>query len=838
MNIVGVTLFNSTGVTEVDRLEPLSLSWLDELDAEGSFSLTVTYEQGTNIEIGSIVKFAFGESSTDYVFAGIVSSIKVEKSGESTGGVAKTFIVNGTGVRAMLADAVVYNSGVSNLREYTSQTAGYIFRTLFLEAQARSALTGMSLSFSNTLDSYGDAFTESLTIDVQVGSTMLDLSREHGELAVDVYVSPDLEVSYYNVRGDDLTITANPIVLRVGSNVSELNLDTVGPVKNAILIGSGEQGTDYTTKTNGSSISSYGRKETFLSLASTSDAAQITLSSNKLFLNVAQPSDSVTIQLDLEGSLPYIDFNIGDYVWLADDTGTKTKYRVRAFTFAQDANGTVTIIPELGDVRADLDKRLARLLNRAERGKADAAGAVIGYTPGDLDLGGAPFDTGTIVSYDPITGDGVIDIGGVNFNFTNATGFGLNAGDEIVTTVIEGEHYGIGYTNSATFGSHELTNYIVPSSVAGLPRVPSIDLIRPAYHASNTFSTGQRTYMGSGADYVFYLSGATTLQQTNISAGTTTNYVFPSMTVDGSAYTNGTTAVASNSTTAIYFMTGGVITTVTYASEQIRCGGWDGTYYWFCVTNDTLNTTKAVKVHGTTGVHTVDDITATFPAHDYTYKVIRAGDGYCAIWAGNIITHTAGSTIGMWVYNGTSATIFSGIDATTSINHSCFNRGTSPFYIAAVGMRNSSLSMTDIEGGYMYWTYSSAGATGQPCTGFQKLNLATGTLTLYNNIFPVSLLASSNLSPYGAYIGAMGGGNVVIASSVRKDLLTGPSGSGQMQIFFLTDGTTTTMVQSDGPEGDDTADHAALCSADSTSGIGYVYYSLTSLQDYITGATV
>ena len=68
------------------------------------------------------------------------------------------------------------------------------------------------------------------------------------------------------MRGDDLTVTANPIVLRVGSNVSELNLDTVGPVKNAILIGSGEQGTDYTTKTNGSSISSYGRKETFLSL--------------------------------------------------------------------------------------------------------------------------------------------------------------------------------------------------------------------------------------------------------------------------------------------------------------------------------------------------------------------------------------------------------------------------------------------------------------------------------------------------------------------------------------------------------------------------------------------
>lgn len=817
MNIVGVTLFNSTGVTEVDRLEPLSLSWLDELDAEGSFSLTVTYEQGTNIEIGSIVKFAFGESSTDYVFAGIVSSIKVEKSGESTGGVAKTFIVNGTGVRAMLADAVVYNSGVSNLREYTSQTAGYIFKTLFLEAQARSALTGMSLSFTNSLDSYGDAFTESLTIDVQVGSTMLDLSREHGELAVDVYVSPDLEVSYYNVRGDDLTITANPIVLRVGSNVSELNLDTVGPVKNAILVGSGEQGTDYTTKTDGGSISSYGRKETFLSLASTSDAAQITLSSDKLFLNVAQPSDSVTIQLDLEGSLPYIDFDIGDYVWLADDTGSKTKYRVRAFTFAQDANGSITIIPELGDVRADLDKRLARLLNRGERGKAEGlttGAAVIGVTPPDLGIGGTGNEvlSGEIITYDPLTGEGTVDVSGDTFNFTNGSGFNLNVGDDILTTVATNDdvNYAVGFVTSAAFSTHELTNYIVPSSVAGTPRTPSIDMATPDSVYDN--------FMASGADFVAYPTSATNMLQVNISAGTSASYVFPSAV--SIMYTNGTTAVASDGVDDIYFLTGGVLTTVNYASATtIKLAGYDSALGYCFVVIQGGTSTKAVQVHTTTGVHTVQDITATFASHNQSWTVTRCGSGYFIIWSG--AGTTSGASLGMWVYNGTTASIFSGIGTTTRINFNGQGSSSSPSFTAATAQGTASLGRLDMEGGYLYWLYDN--------TGFYKMDLSTGDLLLYNNILPSTIYTTFGSDARLATIGVVGGGTVVIAGGKTN-------GSTRRPVFYVTDGVTTTEVVTTGPEISDSGQHWAIASGNGSA--GYVYYFLSALQDYIVGATV
>lgn len=406
-----------------------------------------------------------------------------------------------------------------------------------------------------------------------------------------------------------------------------------------------------------------------------------------------------------------------------------------------------------------------------------------------------------------------------------------------------GESYVIGFVEGAEFANHAKIQYLIPSSAPGTPRIPSLELVRPSYTSSTLSTLTNRAYVGGDDDYVFYLTSDTNLQQTNISAGTTVNYSFPGMLGPGSvptggpiggAYTNGTTAAASDGVNDIFFQTGGVITTVNYASAtEIRTAGWDGEYYWFCVTGSTF--TKAVKVHDTTGTHTVDDITGTFPAHSYNYRVCRARYGYMTIWAGNHIGHTAGSSIGMWVYDGTSAVIYNTIDSTSSINHSCFNRTTSTFPLAAVGVVNLSLSMTDIdEDGYMYWTYADTSGTGYPCTGFQKLNLDTGVMTLYNNIFPVSLLSSGNLSPYGAYIGALGGGNVVIASSVDKGLLTGPTGSGQMQIFFLTDGVTTTMVQSDGPEGHDANAHAALCCGDS-SGVGYVYYSLAFLQDYIVG---
>ena len=473
-----------------------------------------------------------------------------------------------------------------------------------------------------------------------------------------------------------------------------------------------------------------------------------------------------------------------------------------------------------GPDRSDLEYKLDRIEETAADFKTDLEPVV-----------------GIVEAYDPITRiiDIIVDPTLPSIPVSNGSGVYPNPGDTMIVQPIAGEYYGTGIVQPIAFPDHSLTQFVVPSSVAGLPRIPAVE-----YPYSGA---GYATrYMGSGSDYVFYQSNSTTLQQTNISAGTTTNYVFPGISgstnsppyYSGGAYTNGVTASGTNGTTAIYFMTGGVITTVTYAAgTEIKQGGWDGTYYWYCVIDSPVNTTKAVQVDGVTGVHTVQDITASYPAHTYAFHVCRAGDGYFIIWSGNN-KDSAGSSIGMWVYNGGGATIYAGIDATTMINHPGFADGSSSPTQRNTGNYNLSLSQLDIEGGYLYWLYRTSGFT----TGFYKMNLSTGTLTLYNNIFPVTLFNSTSgagSATHTNYIGAISGGTVVVASAVLKTDL-GLPGGGYMSVFFITDGVTTTLFVSDGDEAYDTDSHYALCSGNG--GTGYVYYSLTGYDDYITGASI
>ena len=182
----------------------------------------------------------------------------------------------------------------------------------------------------------------------------------------------------------------------------------------------------------------------------------------------------------------------------------------------------------------------------------------------------------------------------------------------------------------------------------------------------------------------------------------------------------------------------------------------------------------------------------------------------------------------MWVYNGVTSTIFAGIDATTRINVSGKGGSSSPSYTAATGQGTGSLARLDMEGGYLYWMYNN--------TGFYKMDLSTGGLTLYNNILPVPIYSSDfGSSAVLVTIGAISGGTVVIAGTVTKTLL-GLPGPGEMSVFFITDGVTTTLFVSDGDEGYDTDSHYALCSGNGST--GYVYYKLTGYDDYITGASI
>jgi hypothetical protein len=495
--IVSATVYEADGTTVVQRLDTASgLQWLDELNDVGSFSFTVPAEDSTQLAIGHIVKVALGDRSDDYVFAGVIETLKVEQSGVGEG-VARVREVAGRGVRALLENAVVYNSGDDNRRPFTSVSAGQIMKTLFDEAQARGALAELNIDFSNSLDSNGDAYAETLTVDESVGSSLLNVAARHQELAVDVRVTPNLVLKYVNERGSDLTTGANPVVFRVGWNVGELLEERTGPVHNAVLLSSGAA-SPFSTESDATSISTYGRRETFLSLSSTEDGALVTLAGQNLLDEVKNPGDGITIQVNDAGPIAYIDYNIGDTVVVVDAAGNRKNLRVQSIAVSVDESGRPTFVPELGRVRADLTKRLAALLARVERASGGTTSAI--STPdvnGGFDLiggGGAELDYGAVATYNSTTRQGTLDIGGTTYNFENATGFGLDVGDTIVVTDVSGLVDKIAVGIYDRFGSYTPIILTNPQAVNGFPF--DGDLLPEQFNYC--FDTGGSNFVNAG----------------------------------------------------------------------------------------------------------------------------------------------------------------------------------------------------------------------------------------------------------------------------------------------------------------------------------------------------
>jgi len=362
------TLFEADGQTVKAVLSnAYSKTWLDERDGDGSFEVSLPYEDSLIAVPGDIVKLSYGLTSDSYVFAGIVENVSYNLAG-SNGGEDREARIGGRGVRALLGNAVVYPVGTSGKRTFDDDTAGKIMRDLVEEAQARGTLTELTLGFSDANDSNGSPFSKSISIDESVGTSLLEVANRHVELAVDVYISPDLELRYYNNRGTDTTATLTPITFRIGDTVSELSREFSGPVLNTILVEYGNK--LYITENDAGSVTTYGRRETFLSVPNVTTETQVTLSTEQLLATTAAPNEGITLSLQATDLRPYEDYNIGDYVYVVDHTGVRTKYRVSSLSISEDDAGNVSIVPELGTLRSDLTRRLNRALARLEASNA------------------------------------------------------------------------------------------------------------------------------------------------------------------------------------------------------------------------------------------------------------------------------------------------------------------------------------------------------------------------------------------------------------------------------------------------------------------------------------
>ncbi len=742
-----VVLFDVDGTTPLKQLGyATGVRWLDELDAEGSFSFSVPVEEAGDLEVGSIVKFALGNYSSEYVFAGVVDTVKLEKAGATTGGVSRVYDVSGRGVRARLEDAVVYPSGGETTRTFSAASAGSILRTLVLEAQARGALAGFTLSFTASVDSNGDAYTDTLNIEEQVGATISQVAANLQELICDVWVDPDLTINVVNHRGDDLTVGVNPVTLRVGGSVSELSEELAGPIRNTVLIASGTNGETFTTRTNAGSVSTYGRRETFVSLANTSDAAVVTLAGDQVLNTSATPADGVTVQLDPTGPQAYLDFAIGDLVYLVDGTGTKTSYRVRSLTVTQDDAGLLSFVPELGTARADLDKRLRRALERVERGNAG----------GDTDIGVAPepeggteFELGTVIEYDPITGEGLADVDGVETEFYNTTPWSFEPGDDIILGGIGGTSFAFGLETpaggSGPGAGGSQFGFIPPRTVPGLPYNPGIDFAAP------WFAHDEFLVENTGGRVINFVTATTFTLPIPSGFGlgvgfggtATGTYVFRRLTL--------------STTNSLFVITNGVGTTYNYGNVAI-IGISNGLVYALATHKTGSSNPRVITI---TSAGVVSDFTATFN---------RPGGGTTALNFQLSSSNVERSGAGPWgiAWNTDSTPTRTQVLAHGSTTGNDWDVNFDPFIKLAV------------DNTYVY------GLGGAGDRSYRRLDPATGVVTQYDDALPVGGQAQRIAN----YINT---GRLAITG--RYD-----DGSGAVPALFTTAGTgvtTTTYPDSD-----------------------------------------
>lgn len=194
---------------------------------------------------------------------------------------------------------------------------GLILQTLVNEAKARGVyrLTGVdTTSFSISADTGGDSWTETTSLNLRVGATLLDVHNELVEQNVDFRIrASDLRLEAYNALGEDLTASAR---LEPGNAVVQLGTAVERQVKTLAVV---RTPTGWATGSVGGN-----RRETYLESGGTTSAQVARGLAETLLARTGVPlesADAVSI-VARPGFTPYVDFTVGDVIGIPNSAGT------------------------------------------------------------------------------------------------------------------------------------------------------------------------------------------------------------------------------------------------------------------------------------------------------------------------------------------------------------------------------------------------------------------------------------------------------------------------------------------------------------------------------------
>lgn len=294
--------------------------------------------------------------------------------------------LTGRGALSYLERAIVWSTTAQKV-SYTGKSAAYILIDQFTAAQARGALPALRWDFTASVDSDGEAWTDSHTLDFQVGTSLLDMVRQFADMGIDFYCQVDLPTqdvvlfAFANPYGSDVSST---VVFHPGKDILSLvDIQISSEMRNAYIV---ERADGLSDISDATSISERGRREAKFSAGSApTEASAEALAQNELDQRKA-PQRQIRLRIqDRADVFPkaFVDYDIGDTIGVDFAYGSvASAYRIRGMELdwnTDDGKAEITLL--LNNIILEQQIRQGQLLRRIATGTS--AGATTTSTPID-----------------------------------------------------------------------------------------------------------------------------------------------------------------------------------------------------------------------------------------------------------------------------------------------------------------------------------------------------------------------------------------------------------------------------------------------------------------------
>lgn len=382
--MISFRLYDRNGTTLLGLLaEPTSWSVSTEFNEVGALTLEYPAEGINASQIAEMREIAVVDASgTEYTNARyVITGIDTDRT-SATGNIN----ITAKSILYRLDTALAYPTGgiVSGevSRYFDVVSAGFVLKTLIDDAKNRGALSGITYTFTQSVDSNGQAWGDTVTQEYPARTTILSVLRSLSDLGL-VEVQTDarvLKATKPDGIGTDRTVGATPIVLRYGHNITEAPEQVSAEKLASVALVEGDEGL-IVERSNSAALSTYGRIETSFTASGIDDAAVVSSVGDAYLDTVAGASRQLTVGLALHDGapMPLKDFTVGDYVYTATSTGLE-RVRVRQITLSM-SGGAISASATLGDRIYEAEIRNARRLS--------------GITSGSVSLGNGTLPTST-----------------------------------------------------------------------------------------------------------------------------------------------------------------------------------------------------------------------------------------------------------------------------------------------------------------------------------------------------------------------------------------------------------------------------------------------------------